>query len=557
MEHFSKWKHAKRQRIGPAPALLEKTTGGMETGLAGALREGRRNVAALVAALDSTSWKRTDTQRLFHQEMLNAALPYLYGWRTWREAQCEILRENGICAEEHRSACLVVAPRRFGKTTSVSLFCACYLYACPNAHVSVFSSGRRASSALAQTVIRMLAELQVKPNVSNAELVQIDKSTGDCRRMYSYPATTTGTKGAGGGLLVLEEAAIAPLRLVTETVAPLLQVEGTALFAISTPCGQESYFDRLCERTDEETGKSIFRVVRIQLLCEACKRDKKTECPHLSHLRPPWLRDEGKRDVVKAIMAEGEDGLFEQEALGVAGLGAGHVFSQDAIGFLRASRSTRSLFDGSIFVAIDPNGGGSSRMAIVCAMLVGTTSPAVVILGAESWKVVTDADLEEAVPKFVRSLREHFRMPQTLTLTSVIERNFGGTPVSSRIASLLARSGQSVRHFCPQAPKVGVVTSASSKERMRIATTDALNDQRISFHESFCSSNTKTRQMLCDEMAAYRYVQPAVDDILGKGRRLTGKTSSSSDDLAICLQIAIFWGGVCLSAPGHTFAVTR
>jgi len=110
------------------------------------------------------------------------------------------------------------------------------------------------------------------------------------------------TKGTGGDVLILEEAAYCDEGFFYETVAPILSVGTASLVAISTLTSEINFYTRLIKMRDPSTGRPLFTTRCIELVCEKCKEDGKTvdcvrarpppRCPSpprspLSHTPPP------------------------------------------------------------------------------------------------------------------------------------------------------------------------------------------------------------------------------------------------------------------------------
>ena len=97
---------------------------------------------------------------------------------------------------------LVCTPRRFGKTTSVAMFCAALLYCVPDMWISCFSTGQRASSSLLDLVAKFVCTREdgegriLKKN--QEQLFLKGNNPSDVRRMFSYPSSVAGLKGVGG-----------------------------------------------------------------------------------------------------------------------------------------------------------------------------------------------------------------------------------------------------------------------------------------------------------------------------------------------------------------------
>jgi hypothetical protein len=112
------------------------------------------------------------------------------------------------------------------------------------------------------------------------------------------------TKGTGGDVLILEEAAYCDEGFFYETVAPILSVGTASLVAISTLTSEINFYTRLIKMRDPSTGRPLFTTRCIELVCEKCKEDGKSEdcvspalflpyptrthCP-LPHTRPVTL----------------------------------------------------------------------------------------------------------------------------------------------------------------------------------------------------------------------------------------------------------------------------
>lgn len=154
-------------------------------------------MARLYAALDSCGLERTSTQRFFHKKFTESILPWIYGKRDFSRFKERILHEAGVHVDKYNQYTLISTPRRWGKTTSVGMFVAATLYAVPDAWISVYSTGRRASKALSDLVHKFLKRLEEgaglkRSNVlvkNTEELFYAGEVGSDVRRLFSYPAS--------------------------------------------------------------------------------------------------------------------------------------------------------------------------------------------------------------------------------------------------------------------------------------------------------------------------------------------------------------------------------
>jgi hypothetical protein len=96
---------------------------------------------------------RTDEQRSFHHSFIVACLPHFYGAQ-WSARAHTVMRKMGISLIE--PWVLVMCPRRWGKTYSVSMFVAAMMLCVPGQVICVFSPGGRQSRMIADLVIRWI-----------------------------------------------------------------------------------------------------------------------------------------------------------------------------------------------------------------------------------------------------------------------------------------------------------------------------------------------------------------------------------------------------------------
>ena len=179
-------------RETPGASIVSRLDAFLDASKSEVLR-GDSVLARLYIALDSCGLERTSTQRFFHKTFVLSVLPWIYGKKDFSRFRERILLQNGIASsEKYNQFTLISTPRRWGKTTSVAIFCAV-----PDAWISVYSTGRRASKSLSDMVYKFLKRLEEnadmqKSNVlikNTEELFYQGTVASDVRRMYSYPAT--------------------------------------------------------------------------------------------------------------------------------------------------------------------------------------------------------------------------------------------------------------------------------------------------------------------------------------------------------------------------------
>jgi hypothetical protein len=123
-------------------------------------------------------------------------LPHIYGTTDFERYGERIKRERGVT--EMQQEVLVCCPRRFGKTTAVSMFVAALLYCVPDTWISCFSTGQRASTTLLDQAARFYSTLPgskerlLKKNQEQFFTRGVDAS--DVRRFHSFPSSVAGLK---------------------------------------------------------------------------------------------------------------------------------------------------------------------------------------------------------------------------------------------------------------------------------------------------------------------------------------------------------------------------
>jgi hypothetical protein len=158
---------------------------------------GDKYLRDLERILDSfEGFKRSDAQKDFHRSFVNACLPHIYGPADFERYGERIKHERRIT--EMQQEVLVCCPRRFGKTTAVSMFVAALLYAVPDTWISCFSTGQRASTTLLDQAARFFGTLPnarekvLKKNQEQFFCRGVDGS--DVRRFHSFPSSVAGLK---------------------------------------------------------------------------------------------------------------------------------------------------------------------------------------------------------------------------------------------------------------------------------------------------------------------------------------------------------------------------
>ena len=158
-----------------------------------------------LAKLDTSGWARSYHQRLFHDDFLKACTRSF--WKLEPPGQFardhqRVLRANSW--DHIAQEILISTPRRFGKTISVSMFCAAMLLACPGVEISIYSTCKRISQKILRNVHKfalMIADADYSTmnfcvKRENMEEINLQGPLGhtDVRIINSYPSKVPSDK---------------------------------------------------------------------------------------------------------------------------------------------------------------------------------------------------------------------------------------------------------------------------------------------------------------------------------------------------------------------------
>lgn len=135
--------------------------------------------------------KPSKDQKEYIEEMIGASLASIYGAEL--PLCIDRLMEENPHWKKCKSILCIVAARREGKTTSVSLFATAMALVVPEMEISIFSTGRRASKSILEKCYKFISsylgherEFIYYHNIENLWITPGDK--GDIRKINSYPS---------------------------------------------------------------------------------------------------------------------------------------------------------------------------------------------------------------------------------------------------------------------------------------------------------------------------------------------------------------------------------
>ena len=350
-------------------------------------------------------WERSEMQKKFHEGFLQAVALHIYR----EDADIDM---DAICRMNDwpnlKQQILCQTPRRFGKTTAVSMFCAAYEMTVPNSEQCIFSTGKRASDKLVENVTNFIKMIPGEEDFIKRKgeiLYYYGEKKGDVRKCSSYPSGSKALRGVGGDVIYLEEAAFMDIKMFNEVIVPLLELETTALICISTPQDSTNFYSLMFEMKDP-AGNPLFNQQKIEMVCEDCKRGPHPEnCTHMKHLLPRW-KSGAKQDMVKQIYGDNATDML-RESMGVTTNDSCSVFAQRWVDAFKA-RPPYTFINRPkyVFIGCDPNGGGDSEM---CVFSVTMEAGQFVIVGIESHHTKGYGEIRSLLVTHVTALRRVFK----------------------------------------------------------------------------------------------------------------------------------------------------
>lgn len=341
--------------------------------------------------------------------------------------------------------------------------------------------------------------------------------------------------------MICEEAAFIHPTTFYNIIVPLLTVSATAWLNISTVSTERNnHFTDLLKN-------DFIKSLEVSLACDKCKREGKTAaCEHRKHEIPPWS-DDYSRKVVEKIYGEHHKEQFLRETMGVdeeAGPECFNAKRVDAL-FLEPRVPLPSQAISHIFVAIDPCAGSQDREKAGSDYgVVSICGPGTLILGAEALDVCDpDCGYEECVLEHFRRLFAIPQMQQAIAIVAFESNSGHHYALSKQIQH--AFPSRIVLMGDKDLRKGGVTTTNKTKQAMMEVTQAALLKKDMHVAKEFVTTHAKPGALMEQfraQMLRYREHRKPSDTPFGKDQvAWSGKSGNMKDDLAVTLQLALYW----------------
>ena len=352
--------------------------------------EGDARVRALLEALawfDRNVMKRSKQQKQIHHALVMLSLEGYYG-DDLQEHIVRLLQKYRI--SEIRTDGLFTAPRRFGKTVSISMFAAAEIVTQPGGprnsvghDVLIYSNNQRASSLLLMHVYRFAKMIMANPrfggkivNLNKKESLEVQTREGYTNVVKAYPADSERLRGTGStgrtSTVIGEELGYMPPDVVFQILGPILVRNRVKFAGITTINSSDNFLEPLAAAVYPHNGKHIMMSLNFDLVCDDCKKKGRAlQCKCLAADIPAW-QSAARHDKMAHLM-KGNESIFLTEIKNVPINDlVTAAFNKNAVDWLRTPASIMnqpSLHSRVIYTAVDPAAGGNtSRFAIVSAI---------------------------------------------------------------------------------------------------------------------------------------------------------------------------------------------
>jgi len=351
-----------------------------------------------------------------------------------------------------------------------------------------------------------------------------------------------------------------------EVIVPLLEIETTALICISTPQDSTNFYSMMFEMVDAG-GEKLFNQIQLQMVCEDCKAGPNPhDCTHMKHLLPKWKSGakQGKiihfiifffpqaslytltlfyfQDMVRLIYGDNSADML-RESMGVTTNDTSSIFQENWLNLFASRPPYRSSAPPKvIYIACDPNGGGSSQMAIV-SLYQQTNN--FVICGMESHAVKGHGQVQTLLETHVRCIRSTF--PQSFIIF-IPESNLGHE--ASHMSHMLKRIPKC--RSLMEKGEPGVLTTHKRKELYANTAVERFAAESIYYADRFVCMNpfddankrtAKVKKQFRKQLSVFsKIIVARGKDSYNLPKVVYSGKDQGEDDLVMTFMIGLYWG---------------
>jgi hypothetical protein len=325
-----------------------------------------------------------------------------------------------------------------------------------------------------------------------------------------------------------------------------LTLKTTVWLSISTPAVErENFFTNMLK-----SGK--IKTLEISLVCESCRREGEVKiCKHRANAIPSWS-SEDRRAFLQSLYPAEKLNQYARENLGIdiergpecfPFMRVEEIFAQPRLPL--PQRNIRH-----VFVAIDPCGGSDIREQrgsdyAICSIV----SPGALVLGMEAMDIYDPGmQVDDRILLHIRRIVT--LLPQAIIVVAI--ENLTGREHETQAYAIMKAFPGRIVIMREKLQKTGVNTTHQVKAVMMQLTRASMVAGEIALFDNLITTHAKPDEMLGEfkqQLLRYREVKQPSETPFGRGKiAWTGKTGVGvRDDLAVCLQLAIYWRSVFLA----------
>jgi|TARA_B110000908_G_scaffold157944_1_gene198563 hypothetical protein len=289
-------------------------------------------------------------------------------------------------------------------------------------------------------------------------------------------------------------------------------------------------------------GEKLFNQIQLQMVCEDCKASANpSQCTHMKHLLPKW-KSGAKQDMVRLIYGENSADML-RESMGVTTNDTASIFQENWLNAFASRPPYRSLSPPKvIYIACDPNGGGSSQMAIVSSY---QQTNKFVICGMESHAVKGHGQVRTLLETHVRCIRSTF--PQSFIIF-IPESNLGHE--ASHMSHMLKRIPKCRSLMEKGVP--GVLTTHKRKELYANTAVERFAEESIYYADRFVCMNpfgdaneraAKVKKQFRKQLSVFsKIIVARGKDSYNIPKVVYSGKDQGEDDLVMTFMIGLYWG---------------
>ena len=288
-------------------------------------------------------------------------------------------------------------------------------------------------------------------------------------------------------------------------------------------------------------GELLFNQIQLRMVCEDCKASANPQdCTHMKHLLPKW-KSGAKQDMVRLIYGENSADML-RESMGVTTNDTSSIFQENWLNtFASRPEYCPSGAPVVIYVACDPNGGGSSQMAIV-SLYQDRNNFA--ICGMESHAVKGHGQVRTLLETHVRGIRVSF---PTSFIIFIPESNLGHE--ASHMSHML-KDIPRCRSLMEKG-EPGVITTHKRKELYANTAVERFAAESVFYADKFVCMNpfedankraAKVKKMFRKQLSVYsKIVVARGKDSYNIPKIVYSGKDQGEDDLVMTFQIGLYW----------------